>query len=304
MKEHSCPVHIIEEHNEAFFIWHKAIKSKIVPPTGNRLLHIDEHSDMSPGRFRNSIHELGDDINEIQKFTYTELVIDTFITSAIYRKIFKRIDWVKPFSNLTAQSKESSMYVRSYNNEGKKLIVGKQSNKVDHERINNSICIQYFDFSILSLSELVDYENTILDIDLDYFSCTGSPYKQNEFLIEITEHEYLRFLKSPYHRLNFLFSKVEVAEEDGRYYYVINRYNEVYLEKTYVNEEEIIKRIDQFVTSLMQIKIKPLLIVICRSRFSGFTPGNQWEFIEANLLKKLSSIYRVELVEAERFKIN
>lgn len=46
------PFYIIEEHHEAFLIWHYAIIKGLINKNRNTLLHIDEHSDMLlPGTF-------------------------------------------------------------------------------------------------------------------------------------------------------------------------------------------------------------------------------------------------------------
>lgn len=37
------------------------------------------------------------------------------------------------------------------------------------------------------------------------------------------------------------------------------------------------------------------MIDICRSRLSGFTPDDQWEFIERKLIEKFSDTYEIEI---------
>jgi hypothetical protein len=65
--------------------------------------------------------------------------------------------------------------------------------------------------------------------------------------------------------------------------------------KLKVSEQEIIRRIDIFLEFLIKNNLEPQLIDICRSRLSGFTPNDQWEFIEQKLIEKLSTIYELEI---------
>jgi hypothetical protein len=89
---------------------------------------------------------------------------------------------------------------------------------------------------------------------------------------------------------------VSVSASDGKYYYLINDYDEIYQERTYVSTEMISNRITELVAVLQREEITPLLITICRSRFSGFTPEDQWQFIETQLCSQLSKIYPLDPV--------
>ncbi len=118
------PTYIVEEHHEAFYAWNLAKLSGKVMPVCNTLYHFDEHSDMAVPRFNTSIDMLKDSIDEIRDFTYRELTIATFIVPAIYTRLIQNVVWVK-VNRSNNGNKTNRMYVRSYNNEGKKLIMGK-----------------------------------------------------------------------------------------------------------------------------------------------------------------------------------
>lgn len=286
----TIPIFIHEEHHEAFYIWHFAIREGFIPPSGNTLLHVDEHSDMSPGRFKYCIHLLKEDLEEIRRFTYHELTIDSFITTAIYGNIFQRVQWVRQKHEGGSGNNSAEMYVRSFNNGGKKLILARKPLADGHATFNDAN-LHYFTYHNLHVGYMRPYNNTVLDIDLDFFSCTGHPNKQKELHIEISEGEFYRFNNSPYHRMNYLFSRVETMAGSGKYYYVVNSYDEVFAEDTYVDEDTIRQRITLFVSVLRQQNITPQLINICRSRHSGFTPEEQWEFIETELCRQLGELY-------------
>ena len=92
---HPIKTFIVEEHNEAFYIWKYAIAEGLLRPSGNCLLHVDEHSDMGTPRFNTSIKKLNGNMADVKAFTYKELGIADFIIPAVYLDIFNRVFWVK-----------------------------------------------------------------------------------------------------------------------------------------------------------------------------------------------------------------
>jgi hypothetical protein len=291
------PTFIIEEHNEAFFIWNYAIKKKIIPALGNTLFHVDEHSDMGAPRFNKSINNLKGRTNNVKKFTHEELSISGFITPAIYNKIINRVYWIRQ-NHKKYRIRPIKMFVRSYNNDGKKLIKGLVSTigKSKINLISEETDIKYFYYHSMKIDQIPNNKRVILDIDLDYFSCIGNPNEIEETYIEITKSEYDAFYCNRYHKTNYLnFYKLSAEKINDRYFYIINYFNEVHPSITYVKEDEILNRINNFVKYLSEKKVKPLLIDICRSRYSGFTPKEQWEFIERNLLYKISDSFTLEV---------
>jgi UPF0489 domain len=292
----AIPLIVMEEHNEAFYVWNWAIQNRYISKVGNLLLHVDEHSDMSSGRFNIKADTLNGDLYTLRKFTHTELAIDTFVSTGIYKGILNNVAWVKQKHEGSMIGESIGMYVRSYNNMGKRLIIGRTIDSVLHERIREETDIKYFGYRRLHIPGIYAEENQILDIDLDFFSCVGNPAKQRELVIEISENEFDSFSENTYHRLNYLFSRVEVVKEKEKYYYLINGYNEIYPETTYVSNGEVQDRIRIFVGELRSKEVKPRIITLCRSRFSGFTPNDQWELIENELCEKLSELYCVNII--------
>jgi hypothetical protein len=118
------PTFIIEEHHEAFIVWNYAIQQGWLPATGNCLFHVDEHSDMGTPRFNESIHSLNGDMVKVKEFTYQELNIASFVIPACYREIFNQVYWIRQKHRKTLH-KPVEMFVRSYNQAGKRLLSGK-----------------------------------------------------------------------------------------------------------------------------------------------------------------------------------
>ena len=86
---------IIEEHNEAFFIWNYAVNKKIINSEKNILVHVDEHLDMGTPRLYTSIFDLNSDMKAVLDFSYNELSINAFIIPAVFQGIINKIYWIK-----------------------------------------------------------------------------------------------------------------------------------------------------------------------------------------------------------------
>lgn len=147
-----------------------------------------------------------------------------------------------------------------------------------------------------TIDQIPSNRKVVLDIDLDYFSCSGNPNELEEIYVEITKDEYSNFINDKYHRLHFSgIGKIETLVKEDKYFYVINNYHEIYPQDEKVDEDILNKRIDLFIELLHQKNITPLVVNICRSRHSGYTPKDQWEFIEKNIVTGLKQLYFLKL---------
>jgi hypothetical protein len=285
------PIFIIEEHHEAFFIWNYAVINGLIPASGNTLLHIDQHADTSPARFYTSIKSLSNDLRAIGKFTYNELGIGIFIPAALYQGLFKELYWLQHNKLKVA----TTLHIYSYNQAGQALLMTANI----HEAGVFSSDRQSVDYQIKTAADTLPTppETVVLDIDLDYFSCAKEYPWQNmgSSRVEITEAEYERITTNKYHPLRLSAGGVKVHRENGRYYLLVNAFSEAVTTQLKVSPEQILHRIELLAKFLQDNQVRPQLIDICRSRFSGFTPEDQWEFIEHNLLEKLNGLYNGEV---------
>ncbi len=288
------PYWIIEEHHEAFYVWHRAIKSKIIPPRGNLLLHIDEHSDLGIPLLNVDINSLKLDLDRIQNFVYQELSIINFIYPAFYLGIFDRFYWLKQVHD--RDIKPRKLFVSSHNKDGKTLKVTSQGKLGDWWQTDRK-CIQFYPVTAQQTNLNLKLP-LVLDIDLDYFSCNNS--LGSYFEVEITADAYHNLKNNYYHkaRLNLGNELKIVAKEDK--YFLCTEITD-YEPNLKVSTTEITDRIDQLGQFLQNNQIKPAMITICRSRFSNYTPSDQWQFIEEKLLDRLDSLYSMQLINAPLF---
>lgn len=290
----AIPVFLFEEHHEAFFVWHYSLLNKLIPKNNNTLLHIDEHSDFSIPLFNYSIHSLNSNLRDIYDFTRNELTIANFIVPAVYQGIFDRVDWLYQ-SNNEGKETERLMAVHSYKGAGTMMRIN--TNCQEDPMIFFKPGFKKLVMKILQTNDnFINSPSVVLDIDLDYFSCNPAHlYYQGK--VEITEQEFNSFNGNEHHFLRFsLGSGIKCKVENGKYYLIFSSPElEGMNSKLKVSEDEILDRIDRFIDFLKNNQVQPAMIDICRSRLSGFTPEDQCEFIEKNLLEKLSSLYPLHL---------
>ncbi len=288
------PLFFIEEHHEAFYIWHYAISHSLISSSNNILLHVDTHSDLSSPVLTTPINDLSNHLPDIHKFTYDELGIGSFIYPAIYQGIFNQVFWMGYFDNSelsknlhsTSLLPMKNQILSTYNNEGKIFLINQTT-------LNNSRSVSFSrqDFTIsesLSIKQPV-----VLDIDLDYFSCATMP--NHPIPIEVTKDQFHSFCQNPYHLLRFEYTCVPVQKE-SRFYFIFNQSEDlVYRPEAHVSKQTILARIEVFGTWLRENKINPQIIEICRDQYSGYAPFDQIEFIENALVEKLNKIFEMDI---------
>jgi hypothetical protein len=281
----SIPTFIVEEHNEAFAVWNHAAAQGLIPESNNALLHVDEHADMGVPRLTRRLDSIAGDIARIWDFTYHEISIYEFIVTAIYQGLFDRVCWVRPGVILRQRQNIS---IVSYRNEAKVL------------RLNQGLATPDTDgrsavYEVQTIRDsFVPAKSVVLDIDLDYFSCDQAE-NQSERL-EVSETEYHSFLKNRYHFLRInQGNRVQARREGDRFFLYLKCYEEQAPCPLKVSQETIVSRIDDFIAYLRRESIQPGIIDIARSRMSGYTPLDQWEFIEQKLIEGLGRAYNLDI---------
>lgn len=284
----------MEEHHEAFFIWHYAIAEKLIDKTHNILFHVDEHSDMLFPLLNTSIKSVNSNLKKLHDFTYSELTIANFIYPAIYQGIFNEVYWLRQNHDSNSMTPKK-MQIYSHKGEGKRF---KLKSKLDFNQLFNSDC-KLFTATAITVQDSLSIEESkasnksvILDIDIDYFSCDNAAGEYLE--IEITQDAYDDYINNYYNKMRLSWGNISVKYMDGKYYFCTTQPDELLAENLKVSEQTIVERIDALVNFLKTNEIQPKLIDVCRSRLSGYTPNDQWEFIENTLVEKLSTIYEFD----------
>lgn len=123
MTEKTIPLYIIEEHHEAYSVWLKAAKQGIIDSHSNILIHVDDHSDMSPAMLNREVLGLDAEDQAIDQFVYDELNIASFIVPACYIGLISEVYWIKQ-KHKKPGKKVNKLFVRSYNKKRKKTDYG------------------------------------------------------------------------------------------------------------------------------------------------------------------------------------
>ncbi len=290
----TIPFAILEEHHEAFFVWEWAKKTGFLTSEPHLLLHIDTHADMKPPVLRTAIGTIPGDTKKLKRFVHDELGIDTFIVPALYRGFFDEVVWLLQPGPQFVKPAPQKLYVRTFEEKGQVFVIGPETPGLDTGNLLQKRIP--FRFETRTLQEpFKTKKKIILDIDLDYFSCETHPSLGKR--LEITRAEFLRIKRNPYHFLR-LHQECHPFQEKGRYYVQLGPHERETLPPGAwkVSEEKIRERIGVLCRWLSTHKINPVLIHLCRSRHSGFTPEDQWRFIEKELIVALKRGYSLRTI--------
>ncbi len=287
---------IVEEHNEAFYVWNYALQKELIKPEGNALLHVDEHPDNYRPSCNESLPDATASLESLKRFTNKELNIASFIVPAFCQGIFGKLYWVRR-EGPRFKRRTYSRYVYSHGGKGRRLFFEKNPPKTNVEDLRE------VRVHLRTVEQIPAMRDHVLDIDLDYFSAINYPPFIEPVTIEITKDEYNEFVNDIYHpmRLRLLRNRVEVVQSGDKYYYLIDGYKYHYkCELKRVNDRNSIRKtIERFGHQLKRKSLKPKIIDICRSRHSGYTPKEQCKFIESTLLKELRKNYDLEITHVQ-----
>lgn len=280
------PAYSVEEHHEAFLVWHHAIRTGILSPAFNVLLHVDEHSDWAVPRLRRPLESLDGTLADLIDFTYGELDIGSFIWPAIYQRVISEVHWLRHFH--TATLSQRRMFIRPTNEARTEFVTGLA--------LGNGLGEPIVIHELLTPESPFPYKGEfILNIDLDYFSSHPYPDYTGRRL-EITAEAYTEFNADRYHFLRIApGSKITARTENNRYYLYFNASPDASHQRPPANSVDVIsERMDALMAFLQKSPSTPVLIITCRSRFSGYTPEDQWQFIENTLYDRLHQMYALE----------
>ncbi len=289
-------MYIFDEHNEAFFYWHKAlVESYLDPPLD--LFHVDAHSDMSQLlKLENSIyyssHSDTSYLDYFRKISQVHLNISNFIIPAVLNGIIKNVYFI--FPNWRSFKRGRRKYnVSSAFGEGKMLKHNLSINNSTNPKVLKAFPdLIHFSYFRLALDSIPSKRKVILDFDLDYFACTDSILNHMIFKLEITKdqfdhrEDFIAANKSlPYSGLNFDFSV-----KNGKYYAHI-AHKKTKDASFLPTKRQIDKEIDNTINILAIKKVRPVLITICRSNISGYCPPDYSVYIEKKLRTKIDNTW-------------
>ncbi len=297
-------IYVFDEHNEAFFFWYKARKEASIGGPMD-LLHVDAHADMAiPSNLAVSLYAPeglteSEELEYYRRFVRNHLEISDFILPAVLKGLVRNVYFVSPaWRNHKIERRK--MNVCSFFGEGKILKSGLRRGELSNPQALRAFPdLRVFRFDGIPLERVPRNREFILDFDLDFFACRDSPTNQLSYRLEITAEQYRArgdFLKDrtlPFSEVEFVFT-----EENGRAFVRISprkREERAYLPA----RSEVVAAIEHVVASLAEKRIRPSVVTVCRSCFSGYTPPEYVGFIETELKRALLGVAEWGLSEAD-----
>ena len=288
------PLVVCEEHHEAFYVWNDAIRRGWLPPGGNTLLHFDEHADMALPRLTRPVPD-GPDRAALAAWVYGELRIDDFIVPAFHRGIFDRLEWFR--RRHVGLVKRARVFTGSVRGEGRELLYGQW---LARTRRHAPPDVRLAHYRAAGVDEPARRRrNVVLDFDLDYFLCHPRPVFADR-RIYLSAAEFARVTGNRYH---FLFTapgaRVRAGREGGRRFLEFGGGPAAGAGETLADG---LRRVAAAGAFLARQPWRPRLIVIARSRHSGYTPAAHWRKIERALLAELRRLYPLREVTIDRLQ--
>jgi hypothetical protein len=287
------PVYVFDEHNEAYYYWHKAKYEGFINEPLD-LFHVDAHSDMMQADvIQTSIYFPNDSpvgyLEYYHNLAKNEFNIGNFIIPAILNGLIKNVYFIFPkWKNY--QEKRQKNNISSMLGAGKIfkhcLTINKHTGPTLLQALPD---FKHYHYFFLPLERVPKARKVILDIDLDYFACRDSGPPAEIFTLEITQEQFRQqgeFLRDE--ALKAAGLDVHFLEREGRFYALIAPKAREDAAKSHLpSKPEIIFEIDRLIRTLQAKKIRLSAVTICRSCSSGFCPPDYGAFIEAELLPRL-----------------
>jgi len=289
-KENAIPVFIVEEHREAYFVISYAIKTGLLPPHGNALVHIDEHHDLACPVLLGPADVRSQPLSDIFVCTFDYLRICDFLIPLVHQRVFEELYWVRR-DGLCRRSIPLDIRVEQV---GNAYFFRVHTLKSRAEAGARRLPMLH---TLTPSHPFATTRPVVLDIDFDYFSCSDS--NGETVRIEITKDAYAAFIRDKRHPWKLAFgSRVTCMEEGGKYYLLHRDYDGPPCQRTQ-NKEQIYNTVLQLMEFLRINKIFPIMVLLSRSQHSGFVPPEHGELIESVLLSSLADEMTINVIELD-----
>jgi hypothetical protein len=287
-KIRGIPIYVSDEHNEAFYFWHRA-KHEGAFKGALDLVHIDAHDDMGAVEtLEKSLYPPPSNEDEdvyVEDLARKHLDIDNFIRPAVLAGLVRNIYLVFPKWRNPRSPKMTRTSVASAFGEGKVLKHGMIPDAVTAKAFPD--LVRYF-YRRAQPEDLPLKRRVILDLDLDYFACRDSNTNHMRFELEITKEQYARRERFLAHRqLPFADLEVEFEEREAGYVAILSPKKTPEREHL-PSEKEIQNEMNALFETLLVRRIRPQVVTLCRSCHSGYCPAEYVELIEELALAALS----------------
>jgi len=292
----TIPAYLFDEHNEAFYYWHKARHDGYLDKALD-IYHIDAHSDMATvHKLRRSLYwsdEAKDGyLARYRQLAFKELNIANFIIPAVLTGIIRNIYFIYPGWRKNTKGR-TRVNVATAFGEGKVFKHGIKIVESEKQKIQLAYPdLTEYGYHWTDIEQIPARRKVILDIDLDYFACTDSITNRMSYQLAITAGQYRNRKKFLRENPSLQYSGLEVRfSKRAQNHYATVRFKKGADHEHLPTESEIRKEIDKLVRVLVDKKIQPAAVTICRSSISGYCPPRYFQLIEDCLLAQLQSCF-------------
>lgn len=287
------PLVAIEEHNEVFFVWYYARETGWLAEAGNILLHIDDHADLNLPLSRETI-PARHDFESAARYAYDRIDIASFIWPSVYSGLFDKVYWLRrkhePQAGNWRRVKLKFVRDRIPLPWTKAEVFSLDPLPLD----SGEVACEY---APLDPGERLQPAAPLaLDIDLDYF-CVNYPPEKPPVAYPIEEFFAREIIENPYH-----WSRVEgnimKVERNGNGHWLL-AVREPRLYRSRAKDERpahliIGEALERLGAYLDEFHLRPALITICRSEYSGYTPRAVTAQIEGGVRELLRDRFEIE----------
>ena len=281
------PVFRMEEHGEAYAVWHRAVDEGLMGSGGNLLLHVDHHDDLECGPYRHDFSEPTKNAEEALSLVREVLGIADFIVPALWEGVFDRMINFKRIFPGGRPARTKVVQLRR----GCDLVFRDYIPLVDSAAEEGTLRLIRYEELSLTKPEPIE-QPVVLDIDLDYFCWDDSLSTGRDPRLEITREAFEAFQSDPRHPLRIHARRMVYVEQAGERYYL--RIQEPGPPKKLTRDERICQRVEKFFAWLDENQIRPAVIDICRSRISGYCPADRWARVEELVLAALGERFPLQ----------